>query len=63
MATREDQIEALNSVLNGLRVAQSRGVFSLEEAAILYQNIQTLSGQSNTPSPTESEEKRLKTSK
>ena len=42
MTTHEDNISALNSVLNGLRLAQSRGAFSLEESAILYHNIQTL---------------------
>ena len=42
MAANEDNISAINSVLNGLRLAQSRGAFSFEESAILYHNIQTL---------------------
>ena len=43
MATIEEQISSINSLINGVRLAQSRGVYSLEEAAVLHQNVKTLS--------------------
>ena len=43
MSTEESQIQALSTLINGVRVAQRRGCYSLEEACNLFLAIKEFS--------------------
>ena len=36
-----DQIKSLNTITNGIRLAQSRGAFTLSESSLLYECMKT----------------------
>ena len=53
MLNEQNIVDALNTVLRGVQVAQKRGAFTLEESATLYEAIQlVVNGTKNVPNPT-----------
>ncbi len=42
MQNEEDFINAINTVLTGVQMAQKRGAYTLEESSILYESIKKI---------------------
>ena len=39
--TNDNQVKSLNVLISGIRLAQSRGAFTLSESALLFENMKT----------------------
>ena len=69
MLQDEEFINALNTVLTGVQMGQKRGVYSLEESAIIYESVKKIQSafesipqQPPEPEPVVKESKKKKTS-
>jgi len=52
------QQEALQSLINAVKVAQQRGAYSLEEASVIHDAIMIFTASSTKEEPTEKSEKK-----